>query len=174
MPDKNNRTVAHPVAKAVYAVDKFFSAELEARLGGVRMPSRLVVVGDNSRRGHLCRQHVKVLEPVDVLFAALPYPRPVNARPQAVYGDDAATVRSALSKRQKPYSTSAVLSAGPGYSASRVDRERFCLGITGLCSRSSTPQTGLVPSGRLSVECLWPALNSCHVGLSFRLADSHR
>jgi hypothetical protein len=78
MADEDNRTIRGAGAERVYAVYEFFSAELEARLRGVRVPSRLVVVRDDPRLGHLRRQHVGVLKPVDTLVAALPRPRPVN------------------------------------------------------------------------------------------------
>jgi hypothetical protein len=93
MADEHNRSVAGAAAERVYAVYEFLSAKLEARLGRVRVPSRLVVVRDDPRPGHLCRQHVKVLEPVDVLLAALPCPRPVHIRPKAMDGNDAALIR---------------------------------------------------------------------------------
>jgi hypothetical protein len=74
MANKDNRTVGGVAAEGVYAVHEFLSAELEARLWGVRVPSRLVVVRDNPRPGHLRRQHVGVSKPVDTLVSVVPFP----------------------------------------------------------------------------------------------------
>lgn len=44
VPDENDWTVKHLVAKVVQAVDKLFATELEASFWSVRVPSRVVIV----------------------------------------------------------------------------------------------------------------------------------
>ena len=117
MPDENNGTVQGFASIAVHALDQVFAAELEARLGSVRMPFRIVVVRQNSRLGHRCRQHLRVCQPVDVrgrFRLILPSPRPIHVRTETVYGDDAAhgQIRSHPGRR-RTHSTSAVPLGGP-------------------------------------------------------------
>lgn len=81
MSDEDDRTANGPHTQGVDAADEVLSAQLEAGLGCVGVPSGVVVVEHNPRLWDCGGEHVLVFQPLDMtprIVLVLPCLSPVD------------------------------------------------------------------------------------------------